>query len=234
MTFSAPKSHWPKTREQVEQLNDQLASEHPIDEYYTRSPWIIRRLQKQRLEVISRMVGMSANLRILEVGSGGGQVLQQFKDAKLTAVDVSQIYLDTARKNLAGYDVSFIKGQIEDLALPAASFDRVICTEVLEHTTAPERILSEIRRLLSPKGRAVITVPIDPVIDTAKRLLRFSPVGLLLRDRIQWGGDKYHLHKWWPWEFQRILTREFVVDERSLVPTPLLPVHACFACRPKA
>jgi 2-polyprenyl-3-methyl-5-hydroxy-6-metoxy-1,4-benzoquinol methylase len=223
---------WPTTREQVEQLNDQLAREHPIDDYYTRSPWIIRRLQKQRLAVISKMVGPSANLRILEIGAGGGQVLQLFRDAALTAVDVSQIYLDTAKKNLAGYDVTFIKGQIEDLALAAGSFDRIICTEVLEHTTDPQRILREIRRLLGPAGRAVITVPIDPIIDTAKRLVQFSPVGLLLGDRIQWGGDQYHLHKWWPWQFQRMLASDFVIDERRLVPTALLPIHACFACRP--
>jgi 2-polyprenyl-3-methyl-5-hydroxy-6-metoxy-1,4-benzoquinol methylase len=232
MTRSVPKVQWPTNSAEVERLNDQLAREHSIDDYYARSPWVIRWVQEQRLRVIRDMVGSRPGLRILEVGCGGGHVLRMFSEAKLTAVDVSDVFLETARKNLAGCDVEFIKGQIEQLALPAASFDRVICTEVLEHTTNPEQVIHAIRRLLVADGRAVITVPIDPVIDRAKRILKMTPAGWLLGNRIQWGGDHYHLQKWWPWQFQRLLERDFIVDRRKLVPTLPVPLHACFCCRP--
>ncbi|MFN8546267.1 MAG: class I SAM-dependent methyltransferase [Candidatus Binatia bacterium] len=214
-------------------MNDQLAREHPIDDYYARAPWMIRFIQRQRLAVIRDMVGEHSGLRILEVGSGGGHVLRMFPRAKLTAVDVSDIYLDNAKKNLAGYDVQFIKGQIEQLQLPAASFGCIVCTEVLEHTTNPREIVHEIRRLLAPGGHAVITVPIDPIIDRAKQLLRMTPVGWLLRNRIQWGGDHYHLQKWWPREFQRLLADDFSVEQRLLVPRLSVPLHACFKCVPR-
>jgi SAM-dependent methyltransferase len=230
MARATPPVEWPTSPGEVERLNDQLASEHSINEYYERSPWVIRRVQKQRLEIIRGMVGESRGLRILEIGSGGGHILRMFRDAKLTASDVSDLFLDTARKNLAGYDVTFVKGQIETLGLPGASFDRIICSEVLEHTTNPADILREIRRLLASRGRAVITVPIDPVIDRAKQLIRRTPVGWVLGDRIQWGGDHYHLQKWWPWEFQRLLEVDFVVEARRIVPLPIAPLHACFAC----
>jgi SAM-dependent methyltransferase len=233
MNPSTESPHWPKTPVEVERLNDELAREHPIDDYYARSPWPIRWIQARRLAIIRSMVACKPGLRILEVGSGGGHVLRMFREAKLTATDVSQLYLDTAKKNLMGYDVSFIKGQIEQLGLPASSFDRIICTEVLEHTTNPSEILSELRRLLAPGGTAVITVPIDPVIDNAKRLVRLTPVGWVLRERIQWGGDQYHLQKWWPWQFQRLLDRDFEVAERRIAPFAALPFHACFLCRPK-
>jgi SAM-dependent methyltransferase len=224
---------WPKTAAEVEALNDELAREHPIDDYYSRSPWAIRWIQERRLSIIREMVQSKPGLRILEVGSGGGHVLKMFREAKLTAVDVSQIYLDTAKKNLAGYDVTFHKGQIEQLGLPKQSFDRIICTEVLEHTTNPEEILTTLRGLLVPSGHAVITVPIDPVIDRAKQLLKVTPVGWVLRDRIQWGGDHYHLHKWWPWQFQRLLEREFHVSQRRIAPFLAAPLHACFLCQPR-
>jgi 2-polyprenyl-3-methyl-5-hydroxy-6-metoxy-1,4-benzoquinol methylase len=224
---------WPATPEDVERLNDQLAREHPIDDYYARSPWLIRWVQEQRLGIIRRMVGPSAGLRILEIGSGGGHVLRMFRDARLTAVDVSDVFLETARKNLTGYDARFLKGQIETLDLPAHSFDRIICTEVLEHTVNPRDILQAIQRLLTPDGRAIITVPIDPVIDNVKALLRRTPVGWLLRNRIEWGGDHYHLHKWWPWEFRRLLEDAFEIDERKLVPVLPVPIHVCFSCRPR-
>lgn len=224
-------AHWPKTPEEVERLNDQLASEHPIDDYYERSPWLIRQVQARRLAIIKRMIQARPGSRILEVGSGGGHVLRMFPDGKLTATDVSQRYLDNAKRNLEGYDVTFLKGQVERLGLPAQSFDRIICTEVLEHTTNPSEILTELHRLLVPDGIAVITVPIDPVIDRAKQLLRLTPVGWVLGDRVQWGGDHYHLQKWWPSQFQRLLEDKFTITERHIAPARLLPLHACFACR---
>lgn len=225
---------WPESAQEVELLNDQLAREHPIDDYYTKSPWLIRWVQRQRLDWIERHVESTPGLRILDVGSGGGHVLRLFPQGKLTGVDVSDVYLETARRNLAGYDVEFHKGQIEQLGLPAASFDRVICTEVLEHTTNPEEILSEIRRLVAPRGRVIITVPIDPVIDRMKAILRKTPVGWLLRNRIQWGGDHYHLQKWWPSEFEHLLKRDFTVQKRTLVPSRIMPLHACFLCQARA
>lgn len=39
------------------------------------------------------------------------------------------------------------------------SFDAVICLELLEHLPSPLALLSEIRRVLSPGGRAVLSVP---------------------------------------------------------------------------
>src|SRR6516164_1413893 len=117
----------------VEALNDRLAVEHPIDEYYARSPWPIRFVERRRLSIIRDFVGDVSGLEVAEVGSGGGHVLRMFPEAKLTAIDVSGVYLDLARRNLLGYDARFLKGELDELALPAGSFDRVICTEVLEH-----------------------------------------------------------------------------------------------------
>ncbi len=47
------------------------------------------------------------------------------------------------------------------LALPFASesFDMVLCTEVLEHVTAPHVLFQEVRRVLKPDGHLVLTVP---------------------------------------------------------------------------
>lgn len=214
----------------VEELNDRLAREHPINDYYSTSPLPIRLIERRRLDIIREMVGDAAGLELAEIGSGGGHVLKMFPRARITAVDVSEVFLDTARKNLAGYDVKFIKGEIDKLDLPPASFDRIICTEVLEHTLDPEAILAALARLLRPSGVAVITVPNDPLINKLKGLVRRSPVGLILGDRIQWGGDHFHLHQWTPSEFERILSRHFRITEKKFAPFAALPIRACFRC----
>jgi 2-polyprenyl-3-methyl-5-hydroxy-6-metoxy-1,4-benzoquinol methylase len=214
----------------VEELNDRLAREHSIDDYYTSSPLPIRLIERRRLDIIRQMIGEATGLELAEIGSGGGHVLRMFPKARLTAIDVSEVFLETARKNLRGYDVKFVKGEIDKLDLPAESFDRIICTEVLEHTVDPEAILKAMARLLRPSGVACITVPNDPLINKLKGLVKKSPVGLLLGDRIQWGGDHFHLHQWTPAEFERLLGRFFRITDRQFAPFSALPIRACFRC----
>ena len=223
----------PTSGNDVEALNDRLAREHPIDDYYARSPLPIRLIERRRLEIIREMLSPTAGLDVAEIGSGGGHVLRMFRDARLTAIDVSDVFLDTARKNLSGYDARFVKGEVDKLDLPAASFDRIICTEVLEHTRDPDAVLGAIARLLRPSGVAVITVPNDPLILQLKGIFRRTPVGWLLRDKVNWGGDEYHLHVWRPEEFERVLERHLRVTGRAAAPWNRVPIRACFRCVPK-
>jgi 2-polyprenyl-3-methyl-5-hydroxy-6-metoxy-1,4-benzoquinol methylase len=217
----------------VEAMNDQLAREYSIDDYYTRAPLPIRIIERRRLAIIKAMLGSTTGLEVAEIGSGGGHVLRMFPTARLTAIDVSDVFLDLARKNLAGYDVRFVKGEVDKLDLPAQSFDRIICTEVLEHTVDPEAILAAIAKLLRPGGVAAITVPNDPLILRIKDLVRKTPVGRLLRGKVDWGGDEFHLHVWTPDEFERLLSRHLRVTERRASPYDRLPIRACFRCVPR-
>lgn len=215
----------------AEAINDRLATEHPINDYYEKSFWPIRKIEQERLRIIREMVGPVSGLSLLEVGSGGGHVLRLFRDAQLTAVDVSGKFLEVARQNLRGYDCRFIQGEIDKLGLPEASFDRIVCTEVLEHIPDPHPVMREIARLLKPTGRAVITVPNDPLINGSKAVVRRSPVGWLLGDRVNWGGDEFHLHQWKPAEFRELLSRYFAVEAQRSAPFNFLPIRVCFTCR---
>ena len=214
----------------VEAINDRLAREYPIDDYYAKAPLPIRLIERRRLEIIREFAGDVRGLELAEVGSGGGHVLRMFPDARLTAIDVSSAFLEIAQKTLTGYDVRFIKGEVDKLDLPSASFDRIICTEVLEHTQDPEAILAPIARLLRPYGVAVITVPNDPLILKLKDVVRRSPAYYVLRDRIQWGGDEFHIHQWTPDAFERLLDRNFRITDRRSAPFGALPIRACFRC----
>lgn len=218
----------PRAPVDVQEFNDRLAREHSINDYYERSLLPIRVIERRRLDIIRELAGPTSGLDLAEIGSGGGHVLRLFPEARLTAIDVSEVFLDTARKNLEGYDVRFIKGEVDKLDLPEASYDRIICTEVLEHTVDPAAILAAIARLLRPSGVAVITVPNDPLINKLKGFVRSTPLGYVLRDRIQWGGDVYHLHAWTPAEFEGLLASYFRVTDRRCAPANVLPIRACF------
>jgi len=147
-----------------------------------------------------------------------------------TAIDVSDAYLSIARRNLAGYQVRLVKGEVDKLDLPPAQFDRIICTEVLEHVVDPDAVLGAIARLLRPSGVAVITVPNDPLIGRIKEVVRRSPAGWALRDRIEWGGDTFHLHQWTPDAFARLLGRHLTVTTQRHAPFDRVPIRSCFRC----
>jgi 2-polyprenyl-3-methyl-5-hydroxy-6-metoxy-1,4-benzoquinol methylase len=214
----------------VEALNDRLAREHPIDDYYTRSPWPIRFIENRRLGVIREFMGEVDSLEVAEIGSGGGHVLRMFPRSRLTAIDVSDVYLEIARSNLQGYDVRFLKGEVETLGIPEASFDRIICTEVLEHVADPDAVLTEISRLLRPSGLAVVTIPNDPLILKLKGAIRHSPLRRILGQRTEWGGDRFHIHRWTPTEFAGVLSRHLRVVDRRMAPFRGVPVRVCFKC----
>ncbi|MGB2986215.1 MAG: class I SAM-dependent methyltransferase [Phycisphaerae bacterium] len=217
----------------VERWNDTFAREHDIDDYYTRSGFVIRWIEQRRLACIRKMIAATPDDRILEVGCGGGHVLRLFPQSDLTGVDVSDEMLRKARRNLEGYRVRLLKGEPHELDLPDRGFDRIICSEVLEHVVDPAAMLDQIRRLVHPDGRVVVTIPNDRLVNRLKAVIGHTGlVNLPAFGRTSWGGDKYHLHIWRAREMRDLLSRYFRVSQTRLAPYRWLPIRCCFLCFP--
>jgi SAM-dependent methyltransferase len=56
------------------------------------------------------------------------------------------------------YGADFV-GTAEDTQLGDATFDLVLCTQVLEHCPSPWRVMAEIHRILSSGGHVIVSVP---------------------------------------------------------------------------
>jgi 2-polyprenyl-3-methyl-5-hydroxy-6-metoxy-1,4-benzoquinol methylase len=219
----------------VERWNDQFAREHDIDSYYAQSGFVIRFIETRRLELIQRLMAARPGERILEVGCGGGHVLRLFPQCKLVGVDVSGEMLDKARRNLMGYDVDLRKAELHAAGLEPASFDGIVCTEVLEHIVDPEAVLDSIARYLKPSGRAVITIPNDPLINSLKAAIRRTGLTWLPPfRRIAWGGDHYHFHVWRLPEMRAMLSARFRIVKEAFAPARAAPIRCCFLCRPRS
>ncbi len=94
----------------------------------------------------------------LDLGCGDGRLSEMIPASELTLADVSAVALDRARRRLP----SARAVQIEvDGALPVAdgSFDLVVCTETIEHVRDLQLLLSEVRRVLRPRGRLALSTP---------------------------------------------------------------------------
>jgi SAM-dependent methyltransferase len=91
--------------------------------------------------------------RILDVGCGTRPYESLFEGWDYIGIDVEESGRPSEYKKVDRY--------FDGLTIPFedGSFDAVVCTEVMEHCVDPERLASEMLRVLRPHGTAVITVP---------------------------------------------------------------------------
>lgn len=108
-------------------------------------------------------------VRILEIGSGQGEfardVLATCPDAEFVGMDLAASGVEIASRKVPG--ASFFQ---QDLTQPMALPERykgwathVVCSEVLEHLDDPAAALANVRPLLAPGCRVIITVPSGPM-----------------------------------------------------------------------
>jgi len=72
-----------------------------------------------------------------------------------------------------------IVGNAEEMPIEDSSYDLVLCTQVLEHCTNPQRIVDECHRVLKTGGTLIVTVPaVYPVHGYPADNWRFMPDGL--------------------------------------------------------
>ena len=121
--------------------------------------------ESRRLESVVRMVGADAGPALLDIGCGSGWLARQCSQhgARVTASDLAPRGVAGARSRFPDA-ASFIVADAYHMPMRSESFDAIILSEVLEHLEEVESALSEVRRLLRPGGRAVVTVPFRETI----------------------------------------------------------------------
>ena len=102
--------------------------------------------------------GLGRVERALDVGCGDGRLTAELDAAELTAADVSAVALERARRRLAHARLVELEPDAP-LPLPDAAFDLVLCAETIEHVRDVQLLLSEIRRVLRPRGTLALTTP---------------------------------------------------------------------------
>jgi phosphatidylethanolamine/phosphatidyl-N-methylethanolamine N-methyltransferase len=154
---------------------------------------------------------------VLEVGAGTGLALPLYAPGvTVTAIDFSEDMLAKARQKVAARDldhvVSLRQMDARRLDVPDASFDAVAAMHVLSVVPEPERVMTEIARVLKPGGTVVISNHFartdGPMAAIERRLEPFA-------DRIGWHAD---------FDKDRILREPSlsVLEERRLPPLGLM------------
>ena len=117
--------------------------------------------------------GLPAASAVLEVAPGPGFFsieLAKLGKYQITGLDISNTFVDIARKNAEseGVSVDFQQGNVSAMPFSANAFDFILCRAAFKNFSAPVAALQEMRRVLKPGGRAVI---IDLRKDASKQAI---------------------------------------------------------------
>ena len=126
-------------------------------------------LKQRKLAEIEAMLGPTAGLRCLDLGSDNGVVslLLRRRGGDWASADMTEESVASIRE-LVGSDVHLVAGP--RLPFADAEFDRVVVVDMLEHVEDDHAFALEVFRILKPGGRLVVNTP--HLKDTPLRRLR--------------------------------------------------------------
>jgi len=114
----------------------------------------------RRFSALAERAAELKPLRILDIGCGSGTlakfIRKRLPDAELHGVDFSANALKRCTCMAQTYCVDLDR---EPIPLEDASFNLIVCSEVLEHLFHPGHVMQEIFRLLNNEGTGIVTVP---------------------------------------------------------------------------
>jgi SAM-dependent methyltransferase len=133
--------------------HDACTTENRFDDFFRDEVYrsLKTSLFNYRLRKLRIAKHVPASGRILDIGSGTAPVSPDL--TRTVVADLSE----EAMRHVACESKSV--QSITAMTFDAASFDCVLCSEVLEHVPDDVQAISELRRVLKPGGVLVVTVP---------------------------------------------------------------------------
>ena len=138
-----------------------------------------------------------SGLTVVDLASGEGYGSAWLAEVArdVTGVDIDKAAVQHARaRYAASTNLRFTVGDIENLPLPDACADAVVCFEAIEHVPDPRRVIEETVRILRPGGLFFVSTP-NKALYTDEREYT----------------NEFHVHEFYLPEFERLL-KEFFPD----------------------
>lgn len=165
-------------------------------------------LAQRQQPLAARLVeaaGLRAGDDVLDIGAGTGNVAVTAArlGARVTAVDLVPRQVDAGRARCAaeGLEVRWQVADAEQLPLADGSVDVALSSFGIVYAARPERAAAEVRRVLRPGGRLLLTAyPRDSfngrALEVVNRFLPEAPVPTTV-DEYLW-ADQQTLARWFP------------------------------------
>jgi len=114
------------------------------------------------LNQIEKYINLADSSKILDIDSGAFGVLRIIPRGDRYGIDPLMDFYRS--KYRLPKDITWASGVGENIPFKADFFDLIFCVNVLDHTSNPNEVLNEIKRVLNPKGNFILTVNCHGVI----------------------------------------------------------------------
>jgi ubiquinone/menaquinone biosynthesis C-methylase UbiE len=108
--------------------------------------------------IAAQAVRVPAGARVLDVGAGSAPYRALFGHCTYRTQDFAQLQGEQLRHG--GYTAIDYVSEAHAIPVPDASFDAIVCTEVIEHVPEPIAVIREFGRVLAPGGCLILTAPL--------------------------------------------------------------------------
>ena len=209
--------------------NEEMVVKYDPEAFHASTNPLIRFIEDRRVEKILQTLEVSPSDLILEVGCGAGNILQQVECGQLFGTDISDLMLKNTVKRLGGKAKIFCS-DAGFLPVKKELFDKVICTEVLEHVLSPSLVIKEIHRILRNGGQFILSVPNERLINRVKKMSfplirrwnRIHPGEYQVAERME---DEWHLHEFNLQAIKEYLNPYFRLKAIWGIPYKFLPLR---------
>lgn len=148
-------------------------------------------LNRPRFQFFDRYVSNWCDLKVLDVGCGGGFTCEFLAErgAIVAGLDQSHKCIVAAQAHacISGFEIDYQAGMAEEMPFGDRAFDIVICVDVLEHVTDLGQVMVEVDRVLKPGGLFLF--------DTINRNLKSRIVMIWLMENLL-GEIPRGVHDW--------------------------------------
>lgn len=221
------------TKENFEKWNEELATKHDLDKFYNHPNFAFRYIEQKRIEKLIEAAEIKSEDKILEVGCGAGHILEKISKGKLYGIDISEIQIERTKKRM-GDRVELKKAPGENIPYEDKFFDKILCSEVIEHVLDPREVLQEISRVMKDDGILSLSIPNEDVINSAKKFLKKTGLIKVLDNAKNTEGwelaSKDNLDEWHIHSFSLNLAEDFSKDIFKITKIIKIP-NAVFPAR---
>ena len=218
-----------KIKENFENWNEEMAKKYNPDKYHESSNLIVRFIENKRVLKIIEYLNLKDNDKIIEIGCGAGNIMQKIKKGReIWGVDLSNFMLEMSKKKKYYSPVKFIKGDVENLPEEVINykFDKIYCSEVLEHVENPDKVLKEIKKISKNNGIIVISVPNEKLINQIKGVLQKMRIFNFLFPSISKKmDDEWHLHSFDLKKIKNLIFNDYVIEKVKGIPYSFIPIR---------
>lgn len=214
--------------------NEEMFKKYNNERVYEHQNPIIRFVERKRVEKILKfLTPVKKTDYILAAGCGEGYIEKKIPSAKVLLVDISKEAIKRSQVSLKkNKRYTFLQANLEKLPMKANTFDKIECSEVIEHVLSPKKILEEFHRVLKVDGILVISYPNEPLINTVKKI--FIRLGLFYylfpnipKDMTQ----EWHLRAYNYKQFKSDIENNWEILSKNGVPFNIFPLRYVTKCK---